>query len=123
MGEIYLPLLIYALRCSGGPHLALTRRILSRSQTSTNRKSTCLTKAVFRHRPSTVVFRSASIMSRCSLSSLTSRRRHFIPGRSLLKEFKKAGLGAYALVAMASMWRCLGIGYAYEWKKGGLSWK
>ena len=47
----------------------------------------------------------------------------FYPWAVLLQEFKGAGLGAYALMAMAVYIVVLGIGYAYEWKKGGLSWK
>ena len=47
----------------------------------------------------------------------------FYPWAILLKEFKAAGLGFYALLAMLVYVLVLGIGYAYEWKKGGLTWK
>lgn len=47
----------------------------------------------------------------------------FYPWAILLKEFRAAGLGAYVLLAMMVYIVVLGIGYAYEWKKGGLTWK
>ena len=47
----------------------------------------------------------------------------FYPWAVVLKEFKGAGVGSLPLVAMAVYIVVLGIGYAYEWKKGGLTWK
>lgn len=47
----------------------------------------------------------------------------FYPWAVVLKQFKMEGLGLYALMAMLIYVAVLGIGYAYEWKKGGLSWK
>lgn len=47
----------------------------------------------------------------------------FYPWAVTMQEFKAAGLGAYALIVMIVYAGVLGIGYAYEWKKGGLSWK
>lgn len=47
----------------------------------------------------------------------------FYPWAATLQEFKAAGLGAYALMVMVVYIGVLGIGYAYEWKKGGLTWK
>lgn len=47
----------------------------------------------------------------------------FYPWAITLRSFKEAGLGTYALMAMLAYIVVLGIGYAYEWKKGGLSWK
>lgn len=47
----------------------------------------------------------------------------FYPWAVTLNEFKAAGLGPYALMVMVVYVTVLGIGYAYEWKKGGLTWK
>ena len=45
------------------------------------------------------------------------------PWAVLLKEFKAAGLGMQALASMGFFLFVLGLGLAYEWKRGALDWE
>jgi len=45
------------------------------------------------------------------------------PWAILLKEFKAAGLGIQALASMGFFLFVLGLGLAYEWKRGALDWE
>lgn len=122
MTQTYLPLLVYALVCLAVPvAISLVARYLGPQKPEPHKYQAY--ESGYPTPPMHGRFPVKFYLVAMLFVIFDVEVAAFYPWAVTLQEFKAAGLGGYALMAMIVYLGVLGIGYAYEWKKGGLTWK